>query len=192
MLDINEVNQKYTEEVMLEEENEYNRFYTHITEKKEMVLNTMDSLLQENSKEAIEKIIEYYSDPEQEFEITYMLELKYFKTAYLIYKREAVENDPNHIFSRGMTVEEIMNEILELKFILWQIEFEVDTEGDEFIRLVTERQLSRQYVLSVLFSYSFDRMEMLKKVISIYQKHKFHEEAAYFQAIYQYYMEEQK
>ena len=124
---------KHTEEYIKEEELEEKKWYWNNEEAEKRYISEIEQRLESGTKEDKDKLLEIFQDKAFIEAYKSRNELAYMIVIMQIYKREIQSEEVRTILDMGKRIEEIKSKLLQLKFILWRLEFAKDIQGRELL-----------------------------------------------------------
>lgn len=163
---------KSTEQFAIEEEERENIWQNKYGKKLPEVIRNMDFLLQEGTKESRlklhdmfldKKFFEHYKQTDAVAEMFVIMQ---------IYEREQESGTQNGILEQGNTVEQLRRYLQQLKFILYRIDFSIDTESEnELLTFIKERNTSMVVIETMMTTVVMNPMNMALKLEKIFERH---------------------
>lgn len=130
----------------------------------------INSLLRKNTEQSKQELLELFAD--KEFRKKGMLEdtrLGYMYIAICIYREEKAAHIEENILMNVDSLGEICNLIYDMKFLLWRIEFQTESEAVvQTVNRIEEERLSAMAVEYIISIVCFDKKNVLLKVCEHY------------------------
>ncbi|WP_075721660.1 hypothetical protein [Roseburia sp. 499] len=123
----------HTEEYIQEKEKKEQEWNRQNKEQEKIYLMQIDKKIQAGSTEAREELLRLFRN--KDFIETYKskTQMAYLIVIMQIYEREIQADEKVTILDIGKSTEEIKSKLIQLKFILWKIEFAKDEHGKELL-----------------------------------------------------------
>lgn len=164
---------KHTEEFIKEEEMEEKEWYRNNREAEKKYISEINQMLESGTKEDKEKLLALFGN--KGFIETYKSrnELAYMIIIMQIYKREIQSEEVRTILDMGKGIEEIRSKLLQLKFILWRLEFAKDIQGRELlIEFIQSNQTTPSMIEHTVLTSVNDKAGMLVELADIFLEQK--------------------
>lgn len=130
----------------------------------------INSLLRMNTEQSKQELLELFAD--KEFRKKGMLEdtrLGYMYIAICIYRAEKAAHIEENILTNVDSLGEICNLIYDVKFLLWRIEFQTESEAvTQVVNRIEEEKLSVIAVDYIIRTACFDKKSVLLKLCECY------------------------
>lgn len=158
-----------TEEYIREKEKEEREWNRKYKEQEKLYLAQIDERIQAGTREAREELLALFCN--QDFIETYQASprMAYLIAVMQIYEREVQNGEKVTILDSGTSSEEIVSKLIQLKFILWKIEFAKDEQWKElllnFIRSNGTTPDMLQYVVQTAVA---DKGEVLSELTDVF------------------------
>ena len=127
-------------------------------------------LLRKNTEQSKQELLELFAD--KEFRKKGMLEdtrLGYMYIAICIYRAEKAAHIEENILMNVDSLGGICNLIYDMKFLLWRIEFQTESEAVvQTVNRIEEERLSAMAVEYIISIVCFDKKDVLLKVCEHY------------------------
>lgn len=130
----------------------------------------INSFLRENTEQSKQELLELFA--KEEFRKNDMLEdtrLGYMYIAICIYRAEKAAHIEENILMNVESLGEICDLICDIKFLLWRIEFQTESEAlTQAINRIEEEKLSAIAVEYIIRTACFDKKNVLLKLCECY------------------------
>ncbi len=130
----------------------------------------INSLLHKNTEQSKQELFELFAD--KEFRKKGMLEdtrLGYMYIAICIYRAEKAAHIEENILTNVDSLGKICNLIYDMKFLLWRIEFQTESEAfTQVVNRIEEEKLSVIAVDYIIRTACFDKKNVLLKLCECY------------------------
>lgn len=159
----------HTEEYIKEEEREGKEWYWNNREAEKRYISEIEQRLESGTKEDREKLLALFRD--RNFTETYKSrnELAYMIVIMQIYEREVQSEEARTILDMGRGIQEIRSKLLQLKFILWKIEFAKDIRvKDLLMEFIEKNQATPDMIQYMIFTAVCHKEEVLVELTDIF------------------------
>lgn len=133
----------------------------------------------ENNSESIAAIDKLISDKDYDaidalFTDEYMRkidsdELAYISLYVLIYREETASGIQNTSFNLGSNTQELIEVFRQLKFLLWEFEFDNNEESTQLmVDLIISKKISAEYLKMIVSTSSVNKNQVLINLLNIF------------------------
>lgn len=130
----------------------------------------INSLLRENTEQSKQELLDLFAN--EEFRKKGMLEdtrLGYMYIAICIYRAEKAAHIEENILTNVESLGEICDLICDIKFLLWRVEFQTESEAlTQVVNRIEEEKLSVIAVDYIIRTACFDKKNVLLKLCECY------------------------
>ncbi len=168
---------KRTEQFAREEAERERIWQSKYGEKMPEVVEMMNVLLKEGTRESRLKLHDLFLDKSffEHYKQTDIVAGMY--VIMQIYEREVESGKEDGILEQGGTVEELQRYIEELKFILYRIDFDIDTESsNELVRFLKQHKTSMVTLETMMTTVVMRPLQMSLKLEKLFEQNKMYSE----------------
>lgn len=161
----------HTEEYIREKEKKEREWNRENKEKRKVYLEQIEQRLREGTAQAREELLKMFRN--QDFIETYKskTEMAYLIVIMQIYEREVQSGEVRSILDMGKSGEEIRSKLIQLKFILWKIEFAKDEQGKEMLlNFIRSNQITPDMVQYMVHTAAADKARMILELTDIFME----------------------
>lgn len=152
-----------------EKEKKEKEWHEKYGEQEKVYIDFIEEKLLSGTKEARESLLQLFCD--QNFIETYKSrnDLAYMIVIMQVYENEIKNGEIHTILDMGKSSQEIRSKYIDLKFILWRIEFEKDSMGKQLLLdYIQKNHATPDMIQQVINTSVFDKGETLIKLIDIF------------------------
>lgn len=161
----------HTEEYIREKEKKELEWNRKNKEKEKIYLAQIDEKIREGTPGAREELLQLFRNPD--FIETYKskTQMAYRIVIMQIYERETQAGEKVTILDIGTSGEEIKTKLIQLKFILWRIEFAKDEAGKKsLLDFIHSNGITPEMVKYMVYTTSADKGGMLLELTDIFME----------------------
>lgn len=162
----------HTEEYIREKEKKEREWNRENKEKGRVYLEQIEMKLKEGTAQAREELLKMFQN--QDFIETYKAktEMAYLIVIMQIYEREVQNGERRTILDMGDSYEAIRRKLLDLKFILWRIEFAKDVRGEELLlEFIHNNQATPDMIQCIVHTSIVDESKVLVELSDLFIAH---------------------
>lgn len=159
----------YGEEFIQEKEQKERTWYENNGEQEKEYIELIEQKLAEGTQEARKSLLQLFRD--KKFMEIYQSrnDIAYMMVIMKIYEAEVCNQEPRTILDMETSMDELRKKYIELKFILWRLEFEKDKDAKEkLIDYIHTNHATPDMIKQMIFNSVFNKGEVLVKLADIF------------------------
>lgn len=159
----------YDNALIEQKEKEEKEWHEKYEKKEKDYMDFIEERLVSGTKEARESLLRLFCDKDFVENYKFRNELAYMLVIMQVYESEIKNDEVYTILDMGRSSQEITNKYIDLKFILWRIEFEKDRTGKRLLLDYIHANHATPYMIrQVVNTSTFDKSGMLIKLVDIF------------------------
>lgn len=168
------------EEMTADLEVKTKKWHDEYDEKTRIMETRIDELLADLSEKNIVLLIELFDNDDIKTELRKTLKIGYMICVMSVFAQEINEGESCCVLYLGKSINDFMDLLMQLKFLLWRIEFEDDQEAlDVLCDFTALNPVSPQFIAAMIRYVDIDKNKMYRILAEYMGKHGLDRHAKY-------------